>query len=276
MKRAIRLVVSVDHHKKKTISIDLAYGLYLQFVTSAQFVAILPEDLQQKYHILQRNFEAENKFYSDEYRKDYERHPFIRLLNGPDVHKFFAKVLSLNYQRYKDLLHIPAGSFLEYFVDFDLFWNERFVSNIKAGDDEQTRATLFCQACVFGQFERVNEKMNLKSKLNRFAKQELAARDEEISRLNQELNDVCSEKEKLVGEIQELEARLRHVEEANMVFVPGDPYHMLGLRSGDEKAVDDRAKTLMKALHPDKSGSNETAYLFDLVLKSRELIKSSN
>lgn len=272
MRRAIRLLVSIDHQKKKATTITLPFFLYLHFVTSSEFEVILPAALQERCLKLKIDFLAENQFFSDEYANEYERAPYIRFLTGPDVHKFFAKVLSLNYQAHKHMLQEQAGSFSEFFSDLNLFWNSKYQVDVGAGDEESLREALFCQACIQTQYVRLSEKNTLREKLGDFAKNELAAKEAEIKKLKRQLtkakNDVMDTK----AESLTLEARLQEAEEKNMVLVPSDPHYMLGLQPGHREAVEARAKALMKALHPDKSGTSDTAYLFDMVLKARDMI----
>ncbi len=271
MPKAIRLILSVDHQNKKTRALDLPFSLYLHFVTSTAFEEVMPEDMQTKCYTLKKQFFVENKFFSDEYKDDYIRNPYVRFLTGPDVHKSFAKILSLNYQTHKQILQLEAGSFLEYFSDFDLFWNEKYQVNLENGQEDDLRAALFCQACLNTHHGRVREKKNLRARLGEFAKNELAEKEAEIARLKRELVAKEQEIEKLSAKVSGLRDEIREVEEKNLVLVPSDPHYMLGLQPGSQD-VETRAKVLMKAIHPDRSGSQDTAYLFDMILKARDMI----
>lgn len=261
----IRLPLSVDHHKKKAVSLHLPFSVYLYFVTTPTFERILPDALRTKGQGLKQRFLSENRFFSEEYQKEYERSGYIRFLTGPDVHKFFVKVLSLNYQAQKDVLRAPAGSFQEYFADLNLFWNAKYVDEATGSDPVLLREALFCQACLQAQYLRVVEQDDLREKLDDFAKQELAARDAKIKHLQAEVT-------RLRDQCDDLQAELGQEREKNIVLVPDDPHYMLGLHPDQSAAVEKRAKALLKVLHPDRSGSDETAYLFDMVLRARDTI----
>ncbi|MDV7340156.1 hypothetical protein RYZ26_11165 [Terasakiella sp. A23] len=268
----IRLALSIDHQKKKAMSVHLPFPLYLHFVTSAVFEKILPEDLKEKYHKAKDKFLSENKFFSEEYEKEYVRSPYIRLICGPDIHKFFGKVLSLNYQTHQNLLKENAGSFAEFFADLDLFWNEKYRKTGGQLDERALREVAFCQACLQTQYQRMTEKQVLRDKLGDFAKQEIKDCEDEIKRLKQALSEAKNDRDVAQAELERLQAELHKTQEANLVLVPSDPHYMLGLKEGYPDEVEKRAKTLMKALHPDKTGSADTAYLFDLIVKSRDMI----
>lgn len=261
----IRLPLSIDHQKKKAVSLRLPFSLYLHFVTSEEFEAILPLDLQEKCRSLKRAFYAQNRFFSDEYRAEYERSPYIRFLTGPEVHKFFSKLLSLNYQAQKHVLSAPVGSFEEYFSDIGLFWNEKYKIEEADAIGQELRSTLFCRACIDAQYQRVTEKKNLQDKLDSFVKSELAAKDQKIRQLNRKLEEAQSK-------CRDLEDDLAREQVKNIVLVPSDPHYMLGLHPNQEDEVEKRAKILLKILHPDKSGSAESGFLFDMVLKARDMI----
>ena len=272
IRTAIRLPLSVDHKKKKSVSVTLPFFLYWHFVTSNEFEVILPDELQTRCMQLKLAFMAQNQFFSDEYTAEYERAPYIRFLTGPDIHKFFAKVLSVNYQSHLHILREKAGSFGEYFSDLTLFWNTKYQNELKDVNEKALREALFCQACIQTQYVRVNERKNLREKIDDFAKKELAAKDSEIKKLKRQLLKAKAKVEDTEIALADMEAKLMREEEKNIVLVPSDPHYMLGLQPNHNDAVDARAKALMKALHPDKSGSPETAYLFDMVVKARDMI----
>ncbi len=261
----IRLPLSIDHQKKKALSLQLPVSLYLHFVTSEAFEATLPQALQEKVRSAKRTFYEQNRFLSDEYRAEYERSAYVRLLSGPEVHKFFSKLLSLNYQAQKHVLNAPVGSFEEYFADLTLFWNDKYKSDEQEACLKDIRAGLFCRACIEAQYQRVMEKKNLHDKLDTFAKSELAARDQKIRQLSRQLEDM---QEKYLN----LEEELVQEQVKNIVLVPSDPHYMLGLHPSQGEEVEKRAKILLKILHPDKSGRTESGYLFDMVLKARDMI----
>jgi DNA repair exonuclease SbcCD ATPase subunit len=137
------------------------------------------------------------------------------------------------------------------------------------------REALFCHACVQTQFQRVNERATLRDKIDDFAKQELAAKEVEIEKLKRELKKTKHKMAQAQSLQEDLQEKLLKAEQKNMVLVPSDPHYMLGLQPGQAALVESRAKMLMKVLHPDKSGSSETAYLFDMVLKARDMITKS-
>jgi len=103
-------------------------------------------------------------------------------------------------------------------------------------------------------------------------KDELAAKDAEIKKLKRRLHQSKVEIEDLKSETILLETKVQNAEEKNIVLVPSDPHYMLGLQAGHSNRAEEKAKNLMKILHPDRSGSNETAYLFDMILKARNQI----
>ncbi|NVK17630.1 MAG: hypothetical protein HWE30_02915 [Methylocystaceae bacterium] len=267
----IRLLLSIDHQKKKTYGLNLPFFIYLHFVTSKEFETVLPEGLQEKCLTAKKHFYQENKFFSEEYMVDYKRSPYIRFLTGPDVHKFFAKLLSLNYQPHRHLLRENAGSFTEFFADLDLFWADKYRKKGDGIDEQTLRDVLFCQACLQTHYQRIFDKKNLRDKLDDFAKSELIAREEEIAVLRQEMADLKRHLKRKEHHCKTLQQQLDQAQEEKIVLVPGDPHHMLGLASDEKGRVEKRAKALLKALHPDKSGTSETAYLFDLIVKSRDL-----
>ncbi len=267
----IRLPLSIDHQKKKAISIYLPFFIYLHFVTSQEFETLLPDALAQRLKKAKAHFFQENRFFSDAYQDDYVRHPYIRLLCGPDVHKFLVKVLSLNYQTHRPLLNEEAGSFTEFFADFDLFWNDNFRSKGEGLDEGQLRDVLFCQACIRTQYERINEKKTLRDKLDDFAKAELAAKEDKIQRLEKKLQSLREELADMQGARDQAVEELAHAQRQNMVLVPSDPHYMLGLQPDEADKVEKRSRALLKALHPDRTGTPETAYLFDLIVKSRDM-----
>lgn len=268
----IRFALSVDHLKKKTVSISLPYFLFLRLITSNEFEAILPDELKDRCSELKKTFFAENQFFSDEYADDYAKSPYIRFLTGRDVHAFLCKVMSLNYQSCQHLLKDEAGSFSEYFSELNMFWNQKFTEDGSKSNEVGLREALFCHACVQVQFGRVQERLTLPDKIDNFAKQELAAKEAEIVNLKSELRNVKGQIKKAEMEHVFLQEKLLSAEEKNIVLVPSDPHYMLGLQPGHVDGVEARAKALMKVLHPDKSGSTETAYLFDMVLKARDMI----
>ncbi|SCA57662.1 hypothetical protein MTBPR1_60175 [Candidatus Terasakiella magnetica] len=272
MPSLIRLPLSVDHQKKKALSIELPFAIYLHFITTGEFEEILPKELKKKAQGLKKAFFAENQFFSEDYQHEYERSGYIRFLTGPDVHKFLAKVLSLNYQTHKNILQENAGSFQEYFGELKLFWNQKFHRATQDLTQESIREALFCHACVQTQHARLSEKTKLFDKLDDFAKQEIKAKELEIKRLRQKYSELEDDLHELRVKNEKLREDLAKAHEANMVLVPSDPYYMLGLETGNDKAVEARSKILLKALHPDKSGSADTAYLFDMVLKARDMV----
>ncbi|WP_135076860.1 hypothetical protein [Terasakiella sp. SH-1] len=272
MTSLIRLPLSVDHQKKKARSIELPFALYLHFITSDEFEAILPKELKAKAEKSKKTFLAQNQFFSEEYQAEYERSGYIRFLTGPDVHKFFAKILSLNYQAHQNLLQEQAGSFQEYFSDLKLFWNGKYHREIKGADFSHLRQALFCQACLRTQHKRMTEKQTLYDKLGDFAKQEIKAKELEVKRLKQELRQTQQETQHLQEKCEGVEQELAKVKEDNIVLVPSDPHYMLGLDPKSAQDVEARAKILLKTLHPDRSGSHETGYLFDMVVKARDMI----
>lgn len=267
----IRLPLSIDHQKKKAISLHLPFFIYLHFVTSQEFETLLPDALAQRLKKAKAHFFHENRFFSDEYSDDYVRHPYIRLVCGPDVHKFLVKVLSLNYQSHRHLLREDAGSFTEFFADFDLFWNDNYRSKGDGLDETQLREVLFCQACLRTQYERINEKKTLRDKLDDFAKAELAAKDQEITRLKKKLGNLRDDLAEAQAKRDEALEELATAQRQNMVLVPSDPHYMLGLQPDEADKVEKRSRALLKALHPDRTGTPETAYLFDLIVKSRDM-----
>jgi|GEM_PF-1825111 len=268
----IRFALSVDHLKKKTVSISLPYFLFLRLITSDEFEAILPDGLKERCSELKKSFFANNQFFSDEYADDYAKSPYIRFLTGRDVHGFLCKVMSLNYQACQHLLKDEAGSFSEYFSDLNMFWNQKFIEGGTDSNEARLREALFCHACVQVQFARVQERLTLPDKIDEFAKQELAAKEAEIVKLKRKLAKAKSQLKKAEEDQTSLQEKLLDAEKKNIVLVPSDPHYMLGLQPGHEDEVIARAKALMKVLHPDKSGSTETAYLFDMVLKARDMI----
>jgi len=62
----IRLPLSTDHSKKKALSVHLPFSVYLYFVTSNEFEAILPEEIGEKCQKLKKTFLADNQFFSEE------------------------------------------------------------------------------------------------------------------------------------------------------------------------------------------------------------------
>jgi len=266
----IRFDLVLDHVKKKTVSIP--YFLFIRIVSSDEFETILPQDLKERCSSLKKLFFKNNQFFSDEYSDEYAKNPYIRFLTGRDIHTFLCKVMSLNYQACQHFLKDEAGSFSEYFSDLNLFWNKKQTEEIKQIDETLLRDVLFCHACVHIQFSRVNERLTLRDKIDVFAKQELALKEAEIKKLKHDLSKSKKQIKALRSKQIDLEENLVQAEEKNIVLVPSDPYYMLGLQPGHDGGVDGRAKTLMKILHPDKSGSVETAYLFDMVLKARDMI----
>lgn len=267
----IRLALSIDHQKKKAYALQLPFFIYLHFVTSEEFETILPDALRKKCLTAKKRFWAENQFFSEDYMADYKRSPYIRFLTGPDVHKFLAKVLSLNYQAHRHLLRENAGSFTEFFADLDLFWADKYRKTGAEIDEQALRDVLFCQACLQTQYHRINEKKNLRDKLDDFAKSELSAREKEVAQLKQEVAELRDSLKQTENQVQTLRQQLTQAQEEKIVLVPSDPHYMLGLASDETGRVEKRAKALLKALHPDKSGTSETAYLFDLIVKSRDL-----
>lgn len=270
----IRLPLSVDHQKKRAIAIQLPYGLYLQFVSSPSFQAILPESLREKAVQLKKTFFKQNSFFSEDYRAEYEKSPYIRFITGADLHKFFVKLLSLNYQQHKETLSVRPGSFEEFFADYHLFWNAKYKSD-QVFDEDLIRQALFCAQCIETQYARFMEHQKLSQMLGDYAKSEIAARDEEIKRLKNNLSEMEGEAERLEQKNAELQARLDREIEKKMVLVPSDPFYMLGLEPGNKQALDARSKVLLKALHPDKTGTDQTGYLFDLILKARDMASKS-
>ncbi len=273
MSQIIRLPLSVDHQKKKASSVHLPFALYLGLVSSVEFEEVLPQELHLKCRKLKEAFFAQNTFFSAEYDRDYERSGYVRFLTGPDVHKFLCKLLSLNYQTHKDVLQAPAGSFQEYFADLSLFWNEKYVEEKATEKLNGIREAVFCFSCVKSQYTRAMEKQNLMAKLDDFARQELAERDRKVEELQRQNQQLETRLQKAEAERAALHEKIQDVQEAKLVLVPGDPHHMLGLETGCMNSkVEKQAKKLLKALHPDKSGMAETAYLFDMVIKARDMV----
>jgi len=261
----IRLPLSVDHQKKKAMSVYLPFSLYLHFVTWDAFEAILPDGLREKAASLKESFSAQNRFFSEDYKKEYERSPYIRFLTGPDVHKFFAKILSLNYQTYQHILRAPVGSFQEYFAELNLFWNAKYTDELEVDAPEDLRTVLFCQACIQSQYQRVMDKKTLNERLDEFAKDQLREKDRQIKAQKREI-------QKLKMQYNDLKAELSQMKEKNVVLVPSDPHYMLGLHPDQSNKTAERAKILLKVLHPDRSGTNESGYLFDMIVKARDMI----
>ncbi len=270
--KIIRLPLSIDHQKKKALTIELSFSLYLQFVTSAEFEAILAPALQEKCLKAKKAFLAENKFFSEDYWDEYKRTPYIRFLSGPEIHKFLVKVLSVNYQSHKDLLSVEAGSMAEFFSALDIFWNDKYFIDSAEGETQQWRDGLFCYACIQDHYNRVQEKKTLRARLGSFAKKELSEKDKEIARLKKQIKDMKKDLQDQQMRLEEVQDRLALEQEKNIVLVPSDPHYMLGLTPEQSSKVEERAKVLMKVLHPDKSGNAETAYLFDMILKARDMI----
>lgn len=268
----IRFVLSIDHLKKKTLSIDLPYFLFIRIVTSSEFIAVLPEALEKRCRLLKASFFAKHQFFSDDYANEYADDPYIRFLTGRDIHSFLCKVMSLNYQKLKHHLKDEAGSFREYFSDLDMFWNEKFTQHALAKNETALREALFVQACVQEHYLRVTERQSLREKLGAFAKKELATKEDEIQNLKRELVQERAKIESSLIEQERLHGKLEEAKQQNLVLVPSDPYYMLGLLPEQKDQVDARAKVLLKSLHPDKTQSPDTAYLFDVILKSRDQI----
>lgn len=261
----IRLPLSIDHQKKKAMSLYLPFSLYLHFVSCDSFEAILPDGLREKAASLKEVFNDQNRFFSEDYKKEYERSPYIRFLTGPDVHKFFAKMLSLNYQTYQHILQAPVGSFQEYFADLNLFWNAKYTDDLVGENLEDLRTVLFCQACIQSQYQRVMDKKSLHERLDEFAKDQLREKDRQIKTQKREI-------QKMKMQYNDIKAELSQMQEKNVVLVPSDPHYMLGLHPDQSNRAPERAKVLLKVLHPDKSGTNESGYLFDMIVKARDMI----
>lgn len=268
----LRLPFSVDHQRKKTKVVVLPFEIYLMLVTSVEFEALLPDEQKMRLIKAKAAFERDNKFLSSVYHEDYLKHPYVRMLTGPDVQKFFCKLLSLNYQECKNLLQLEAGSFEEYFADLDLFWNEKFIEPGEGEAVDRMRVVLFCQACIKAQYQRRQDKDILRAKLDDFARREIEALESVVLQQKVQQNEMQQEIDRLATRVEELERDLLQEQERKLVLVPKDPFHMLGLEQGNDSAVEARAKVLMKALHPDRTGTNDTAYLFDMILRARDMI----
>lgn len=272
MAQAVRIVFSTDHSRKKTRSVDIPFGLYLDFVTSAQFETILPKTLKPSFAKAKAAFKKDNPFLNWSEADQYAQSPYVRMVTSEAVHKFLAKVLSLHYQSQKHLLDQEVGSLSEFLNEEPTFWNETYLKRTRLDDLGALQGSIFCWGCLKAQYDSLREKEILKSRLPDFAKAEIKAKDEEIKKLQSRLKSMEQELESREGEIAALQADLDQANQQNIVIVPGDPYHMLGLPEGVRGQVGERSKSLMKALHPDKTGTNETAYLFDMVKKARDMI----
>lgn len=271
MAYCIRLRISIDHSRKKMREVMVPYPLYLQAVTSSWFQKILPADLGAKVMHARTAFEKTHRFFSDDYRQDYERSSYVRLMVGPQVHKFVIKVLSLNYQDHKDLFDVPVGSFAEYFGGVSFFWDKQFLQFQDA--ETKTRDVLFFWSSLKNHAARLTEREELLARIDDVAKAELAAQQDAIDRLNTALEHVQAEKRELANKLSDLEGELDKAQQDNLVLVPSDPVYMLGLAPSASKSdIQARATSLLKALHPDKSGTHDTAHLFDMVMKARSQI----
>jgi len=265
MRYQIRLPLSVDHARKKMRVVQVPYDLYLQTVDQTWFQALLPQDIRAVVQAAKKNFERDNQFLSTDYQADYERAPYVRLLMGPQVHKAVVKMLSVNYQAHKDWLDRPAGSFADYFGTLDLFWKpDALVPHMSAHTQDRSREVVFFLLTLKDQSARITERATL------LEKADAAARDE-IARLRQTLDATERRQTDLDAEVTDLKDALQKAETARMILVPSDPIHMLGLpEDSNADTIQTRAKSLLKSLHPDKSGTPDTAFLFDLIVKARD------
>jgi hypothetical protein len=274
MPQLIALPFSIDHQRKKTKTVHLPFSLYLHFILSDEFAAILPNQLKDRFDKARASFEKEHAFLNSEDMVLYEKTPFIRFICGPDLHKFFTKLLSLNYQDHKALLETPAGSIEEFFSDLTLFWNEKY-SHHQTQDDAAMRDCLFCAACIQSHHQRISLRDQLKDKLDQFAKDEIKALEEAKKMAKEEVLRLKEHITILQDQLREKETALKEEQQKQIVLVPNDPYHMLGLVTGHKEQVEQRSKSLLKALHPDHSRTGDTAFLFDMVIKARDMIKNS-
>ena len=135
MRTTIRLPFSTDHQKKKLRLIEIPYSFYLQLVCSSRFEHILAKPLKETYQRLKYDFLERNQFLSDDYLEDYQSEKFIHFINHADIHKFFCRLLSLNYQEKRHLLDLPVGSIAEYFASHDFFGNDKYKNWQNITDD---------------------------------------------------------------------------------------------------------------------------------------------
>ena len=119
---------------------------------------------------------------------------------------------------------------------------------------------------------RHTEKEKLFEKLDRFAKDEIQKRDRQIKSINEQSARQKKKIDTLEEEVLHLQNLLLEEQENKIVLVPSDPLYMLGLTQGQEDKAQSRAKSLLKSLHPDRTQNKDTAFLFDMILKSRDMI----
>lgn len=268
MAYCIRLRISTDHSRKKMREVKVPYPLYLQAVTSSWFQRILPADLAAKVRPARGVFEKTHRFFSDDYHQEYERSSYVRLMVGPQVHKFVIKVLSLNYQDHKELLDVPVGSFAEYFGDLSFFWDEAVLQSCEK--EGIAHDVLFFWTTLTAHAARMTAQEDLLTRVEGAAKTKLAAQKNKISTLQKTVEGLEAEKSDFESKLAQLEKDLEKAQQDNVVLVPSDPIYMLGLTpNASLKERQARVTSLLKVLHPDKSGTHDTAHLFDMVMKAR-------